>query len=60
MLVLTRLTDERVFIGDDIIVKVLGVSGGIVRLGFEAPKSVAIVREDARERSAKHASETPK
>jgi len=46
MLVLTRETEEAVRIGADVVVRVVGVRGGRVRLGFEAPPDVIIDREE--------------
>jgi carbon storage regulator len=46
MLILTRRPGERVVIGDDILVTVMGVSGHTVRLGIAAPSGVAIYREE--------------
>lgn len=46
MLVLTRRRGESLTIGPDIRVVVLGVKGGQVRLGIEAPHSVAVHREE--------------
>lgn len=46
MLVLTRRRGEGVTIGPDIRVVVLGVKGGQVRLGIEAPATVAVHREE--------------
>ena len=48
MLVLSRKTDERIQIGPDICVTILDIKGGRVRLGFEAPRSVRISRDDLR------------
>lgn len=39
MLVLTRHKNEKLMIGDDIIVTVCEISGGKVRIGVEAPLS---------------------
>lgn len=52
MLVLTRRVNERVVIGDDIVVTVLEVHGEQVRIGIEAPRDVKVFREEviARER----------
>ncbi len=50
MLILTRSEGRSVFIGDDIKITVLGIDRGQVRLGFEAPKSVTILREEVLER----------
>jgi len=46
MLILTRRPGESVKIGDDITVTVLGVRGNQLRLGFTAPQSVAVHREE--------------
>ena len=50
MLILTRRVDERIFIGDDITLCVLDIEGNRVRLGLEAPKDVAILREEIRQK----------
>jgi carbon storage regulator CsrA len=44
MLVLTRKSQERIFIGDNIQVTILRVKGNAVRLGIDAPASVRVVR----------------
>jgi carbon storage regulator len=46
MLILTRRVGERLMIGDDISVVVLGVKGNQVRIGVDAPSSVAMHREE--------------
>jgi carbon storage regulator len=46
MLILTRRPGERVVIGDEILVTVMGVSGHTVRLGIAAPSGVPIYREE--------------
>lgn len=46
MLVLTRRRGEGVTIGPDIRVVVLGMKGGQVRLGIEAPQSVEVHRDE--------------
>lgn len=46
MLILTRRVGETVMIGDEVTVTVLGVKGNQVRLGINAPKSVAVHREE--------------
>ena len=50
MLVLTRRPGESVRIGDEVTVTVLGVKGAYARLGFAAPKEVAVHREEIYER----------
>ena len=46
MLVLSRKENEKVNIGDNIVVTVLGVRGDRVRLGFEAPREVDVHRNE--------------
>jgi carbon storage regulator len=46
MLVLNRKEGESVRIGDDITITVVGVEGGQVKLGIEAPKHVGIHRQE--------------
>jgi carbon storage regulator len=46
MLVLSRKVDEQIIIGDNIRVTVVSIRGNQVRLGFEAPPSVPIFREE--------------
>ena len=46
MLVLTRRRGESITIGPDIRVVVLGLKSGQVRLGIEAPTTVAVHREE--------------
>lgn len=46
MLILTRRVGETVMVGDDISVTVLGVKGNQVRIGVNAPKDVAVHREE--------------
>lgn len=46
MLVLTRKTGERVFIGPNITVTVVSIFGNKVRLGLTAPTDVNILREE--------------
>jgi carbon storage regulator CsrA len=46
MLILTRRVGESLMIGDEITVTVIDVKGNQVRLGINAPKSVAVHREE--------------
>lgn len=46
MLILTRRIGEKMMVGDEVTVTVLGVKGNQVRLGVNAPKEVAVHREE--------------
>ena len=50
MLILTRRVGETVMIGEDVTVTVLGVKGNQVRVGVNAPRDVAVHREEIFER----------
>lgn len=46
MLILTRRVGETLMIGSEVTVTVLGVKGNQVRIGVNAPKDVAVHREE--------------
>ena len=50
MLILTRKAGEAIMIGDDIVVKVLGVRSGQVKVGVEAPRTLPVHRQEIFER----------
>ncbi len=50
MLILTRRNGEKLRIGDEVTVTVLDINGNQVRLGFDAPKSVSVHRQEIYER----------
>ncbi|NOR41650.1 MAG: carbon storage regulator CsrA [Gammaproteobacteria bacterium] len=50
MLILTRKTGETLMVGDDVTVTVLDVRGNQVRIGINAPREVAVHREEIYER----------
>jgi carbon storage regulator len=65
MLILTRRVGETVMIGDDVTITVLGVKGNQVRVGINAPKHVAVHREEIyerikREQQSEEVSDKPK
>jgi carbon storage regulator len=49
MLVLTRKSDESVMVGNNIEIKVLGIRGDQVSLGFTAPHEISIYRKEVYE-----------
>lgn len=46
MLILTRRIEEKIMIGDEVTITVIGFKGGHVRLGIRAPKQIAVYREE--------------
>lgn len=46
MLILTRRAGEKLIIGDDVAITVLGIKGAQVRVGIEAPKEISVHREE--------------
>lgn len=46
MLVLSRKLGEKIFIGDNICITVVDIDRGKIRLGIEAPREVAIYRQE--------------
>jgi carbon storage regulator len=46
MLVLSRKVGERVYVGDEIVLTILGLRQGRIRLGIAAPPHVVVRREE--------------
>ena len=50
MLVLSRKTGERIWIGDEISITVVRVNGGGVRIGIDAPPHLPVMRDELKQR----------
>ena len=46
MLVLSRRENERIKLGDSIVVTIVRIAGDRVRIGIEAPPDVVVLREE--------------
>lgn len=58
MLVLSRKRDERIVIGDNIVITVVEVRGDKVRLGIEAPTEVPVHRQEVLDAMRRQSTET--
>ena len=59
MLILTRRVGESLMIGDEVNVTVLGIRGNQVRIGVDAPKDVAVHREEIYDRIQQERTDDP-
>jgi len=50
MLILTRKVNETLMVGDEVSVTVLGIKGGQIRIGINAPRDVSVHRQEVYER----------
>ena len=58
MLVLSRKRDERILIGDNIVITIVDIRGDKVRIGVEAPSHVPVHRQEIVEALQRHAAES--
>lgn len=50
MLILTRKVNETLMVGDDVSVTVLGIKGGQIRIGINAPRDISVHRQEVYEK----------
>lgn len=50
MLVLSRMKDESITIGDDVEVMIIGIRSGKIRLGITAPRSIPVHRKEIKQK----------
>jgi carbon storage regulator len=53
VLVLTRRIGEKIVIGDNVTVTILGAKGNQIRIGIDAPREVKVNREEIHQRCLK-------
>jgi carbon storage regulator len=46
LLILTRRIGEKIIIGDDVIISIVGIKGAQIRIGTEAPPEIPVYREE--------------
>lgn len=49
MLILSRKMNEKIMIGEDIVLSIIEIRGDQVKIGVEAPKSVKVFRQEVYE-----------
>lgn len=59
MLVLSRKRDEKIVIGDNIVITIVDVRGDKVRLGIEAPTEIPVHRQEVLEALRRQAAGQP-
>lgn len=59
MLVLSRKTEQKIVINNDIVITVVEIRGDKVRLGIEAPPEVPVHRREVYDAIQKHNAERP-
>lgn len=59
MLILSRLLDEKIYVGDDVVLTIVDIRPGRVKLGIEAPLSLQVDRAEVREAKLREARNKP-
>ena len=59
MLVLGRKSGESIYVGDNIVIKVLTIHDQQIQLGITAPESICILRDDAKQKTRDRISQVP-
>jgi carbon storage regulator len=59
MLVLSRRQDERIVIGDQIVITIVEIRGDKVRVGIEAPRDVPVHRREVYDAIQRHNAQPP-
>lgn len=49
MLVLSRKVSEKIYIGDDVVITIVRITGHQVRIGISAPREMNVVREEIKD-----------
>jgi carbon storage regulator len=58
VLILTRRIGEKIVIGDDVIISIVGMKAAQIRIGTEAPPEVPVYREEIYQRILKERTDT--
>ncbi len=53
MLILTRRMGEKIVIGENVTITILGAQGNQIRIGIEAPHDITVYREEIHQRIMK-------
>ncbi|MFO0943762.1 MAG: carbon storage regulator [Pirellulales bacterium] len=60
MLILSRKLNETVYVGNDVVIRVVKIKGNVVGLGIEAPNNVRILRSEIAQSEKQLAEAKPK